>query len=110
MLVREQTGGTFSGFVAVEGGNDKQCTNSFGFTAEMTQDGAITSFRRDTPFVTPICRPASDATYAGTASSTLILVQMKDRATCVDDLGRPKDVNRTFTISVTRRSVAMSAD
>ena len=103
LVVREQTGGTFSGFVSVQGGNDKQCTGSFAFAAQMQADGAITSLRPDKPFTTSYCRPVSDATFSGTASSAAIRVQMKDRATCDYGAG-PRDSDRTLTIAVSRRS------
>jgi hypothetical protein len=108
--VRAQTAGTFSGFVSIQGGNDKECTSGFAYTAQMTADGTITSFSPDRPFVTSYCTPVSDATFTGTASNTTIRVQMKDRATCDYGAGSPRDTDRTFTIAVDRRSATMALD
>ena len=102
--VRTQTGGTFSGSAAVQGGNDKQCTFYFDFTAAMSPDGTITRFQLKQPFTTDTCRPVTDTTFNGNASANQIRVQFKDRATCVDGLGNPRDTDRTFTINVIPRS------
>jgi hypothetical protein len=76
----------------------------------MTPDGTITSFHPDRRLITAYCTPASGATFAGTAGSTEIRVQMTDRATCVDGLGRPRDTDRTYTIAVSPRRAAMSME
>jgi hypothetical protein len=104
LTVKSQTGGTFSGFVNVQGGNDKYCTYGVGFTAEMNAAGTIASVHPDGPFVTAVCQPISETTFTGTASSLEIRIDMKDRATCVDLLGNPHDTDRTFTIQVKPRS------
>jgi hypothetical protein len=104
LSVQSQTGGAFSGSFFVQGGNDKYCTFGIGFTAEMNAAGTITSVHPDGPFVSAVCKPISDTTFSGTASSTEIHIVMKDRAICVDLLGNPRDTDRTFTIQVKPRS------
>jgi hypothetical protein len=111
--VQAQSGGAFSGGVSMQGGgsnSDKQCTYSFSFTAVMTQDGVVTSFRPDKTFVTDDCAPVSEMSVSGNATSTAIRVELRDRATCRDFLGRVRDTDRSLTVSVTRRSAAMSVE
>jgi hypothetical protein len=103
LRVSEQTGGTFSGFARAEGGSGESgmhCSHQSSFSAQMTADGIITSFRFDRPFASD-CAPLSEASGSGTASSTALGIKMTDHGTClVGPLREPRDTDRTLTISV----------
>jgi hypothetical protein len=111
--VREQSEGTFAGRLGLNGSSlntDKQCPSGFGFTASMTPDGIITSFRADTQLGSHECVPVSDPEFSsGTASSTGFRVVITDRALCrwpalLDSrLPQTNDTGRTFTITIDRR-------
>ncbi len=101
--VDQQTGGAFSGGAILEGGageSGRHCTYSFNFTAEMTADGTITSFRPDRPHCCGGCRDLSETRFSGTATSTAIRITMTDRGSCIDPRGQFRDTYRTLTISV----------
>lgn len=89
--------------------SDKQCPGSFNFTAEMTPDGTITSFRAEGTFRTFECMPLSGVTLtSGTASGTGFNIVISDHAMCrwpPLDAGNPyiRDTDRTFTMVIDRR-------
>lgn len=106
LVIQQQTGGTFSGLAIIQGGNDKQCTWTFTFTADVAPDGTLTRFVPDngSKFVTVDCKPVSEPAFSGMASGAGIKVAMRDRATCTNRFGQPIDVDRVLTMSVTSRS------
>jgi hypothetical protein len=112
MSVRAQAEGTFSGSMGLNGSSmssDKQCPGSFGFTAEMTPEGVITSFRADRRLGSHECTAMSDPAFtSGTASSSGFRMAMTDRALCrwpAEDSRNPpvRETDRTFTLSIDLR-------
>jgi len=105
LVIQQQTGGTLSGLAIIQGGNDKKCTWTFTFTAQIASDGTLTSFVPDNgkKFVTVDCKPVSEPTFSGVASNAAIRITMTDRATCTNFFGQPVDTDRVLTMSVTSR-------
>jgi hypothetical protein len=109
--VRTQTGGAFSGSGALLGhslSTDKQCPNSFAFTATMTADGTITAVQLAQPFDrTPGCIALTTATFSsGRASNDGFSIVMNDLALC---RGPALDDREPFTLQ-SDRSVTLSVD
>jgi hypothetical protein len=105
MDVREQTGGTFSGFMHVEGGSGdsgRHCSWESLFTAQVAPDGTITSFRPERDFGGGCTVLLSDASGSGTATSTTMQIKLMQHATCPDAFGQPRDTDRTLSIVVGR--------
>jgi hypothetical protein len=113
VLVRidTQTEGMFSGragFDGVSPNSDKNCLYSSPFTGEITPDGTVTGLRLERSFNTFDCIHVADGSVTGTASSTVIHIEVTDRATCRYPPGDPrapfiKDADRILNISVMRR-------
>jgi hypothetical protein len=104
--IQTQSEGFLTGSFELQGvsqDSGKQCTYFSRFTAQITSDGTISSFRPEQSFVTSSCTPVSDATFSGTATSTGIHIKMTDRAACQDSSGRSRDTDRTLNMWVTRR-------
>lgn len=113
MSVRTQTEGIFTGIVYIEGispDGDRRCTYESPFTAEMTRDGTITSFRTDRPLPTSRCGSGSEPAVSGTASSTAIRIAVTQRATCVALSGTPRETDLTIVMSVARTAPAIRVE
>jgi hypothetical protein len=114
--VREQTEGTFSGSIGLNGSSlssDKQCPGSFTFTAAMAPSGTIISFQPSRSLSSHECLAVSQPIFSsGTASGTGFRFVMTDSALCrwppvTDDrLPRTMATYRTFTVSIDRRRVS----
>ncbi len=110
MSVQTQTEGIFTGMVYIDGispDSDRRCTYQSPFTAEMTRDGTITSFRTDRPLPTSRCGGGSNPAVSGTASNTAIRITATQRATCVALSGTPRETDLTIVMSVARRAPAL---
>src|SRR5438094_7410545 len=81
LIIQTQSEGFLTGSFELRGvsqDSGKQCTYFSSFTAQITSDGTISSFRPEQSFVTSSCAPSSDATFGGTATSTGIHIKMTD--------------------------------
>lgn len=111
--VTEQTGGSFSGSIGLNGqslNTDKECIGiALSFTAQMSPDGTITNFQSTGRFGSHECSPVSQVTFHnGTASDTGFKIQLTDRAQCTfppltDDRYPTKEAERTFTFTMNFR-------
>jgi hypothetical protein len=108
MSITSQTGGEFSGRTNWQGNgasSDPYCSHSGTFAAVMTQAGTLTELRLDPPMAAKSCaRVSGDGVFTGTVTSdSAIEGQMMDRVSCVDELGRPYEADRTVTFNVRKR-------
>jgi hypothetical protein len=104
MIVRAQTGGTFSGSLVVQGGSGdsgRNCSVVSSFTAQMAPDGTLISFDPSDRFAVG-CTVGFEASVTGAATDTAIQINLMHHSICMDPFGQLRDTDRTLTMSVRR--------